>query len=316
MPPFLLYIKILQFNILVFFVLIFFKHQSLYNVFHIISGVYTTEIDSQQHKAIVTGNVDADTLIKKLTRTGKHAELWPEISDTKGKGSGKSKNKKKQMNEPKDLGNTSDIGDEKDLGDNSAKDGGSGKASQDDPALKDPSPDAGDLDDNDGETEDVAQESGGAGAAAGNGGKKKKKKKKGKGSNTANGGGAGESISVGNAPASTGLFSPAKSVDPLTVPMLIPPQQQVLYPYPPQSYYPTPVYGMSYSNVYPSANSSYYSPPVYAFAQSQPSTYPSPPPSNQISVFDYDEDDHDYYNGEKGCSIMWRNNLFGDFEWI
>ncbi|KAF3456208.1 hypothetical protein FNV43_RR00858 [Rhamnella rubrinervis] len=44
-----------------------------------IEGVYTTTIDSQQQRVTVTGNVDVQTLIKKLTKTGKHAEImWPE----------------------------------------------------------------------------------------------------------------------------------------------------------------------------------------------------------------------------------------------
>lgn len=43
-----------------------------------IEGVYTTDIDAQQQKVIVTGNVEAETLIKKLVRNGRSAELWPE----------------------------------------------------------------------------------------------------------------------------------------------------------------------------------------------------------------------------------------------
>nr|XP_004229237.1 heavy metal-associated isoprenylated plant protein 36 isoform X2 [Solanum lycopersicum] len=43
-----------------------------------IEGVYTTDIDPQQQKVIVTGNVEAETLIKKLIRNGRSAELWPE----------------------------------------------------------------------------------------------------------------------------------------------------------------------------------------------------------------------------------------------
>ncbi|KAJ8573870.1 hypothetical protein K7X08_010381 [Anisodus acutangulus] len=43
-----------------------------------IEGVYTTDIDTQQQKVIVTGNVEADTLIKKLVKNGRSAELWPE----------------------------------------------------------------------------------------------------------------------------------------------------------------------------------------------------------------------------------------------
>ena len=58
----------------------------------VFSGVYTTVIDSQQHKVTVTGNVDSETLLKKLLRSGKHAELWPAEKKT----SGKSKNGQKQ----------------------------------------------------------------------------------------------------------------------------------------------------------------------------------------------------------------------------
>lgn len=41
-----------------------------------IEGVYTTKIDSEQGRVIVSGNIDANTLIKKLIKNGKHAELW------------------------------------------------------------------------------------------------------------------------------------------------------------------------------------------------------------------------------------------------
>ncbi|XP_039136429.1 heavy metal-associated isoprenylated plant protein 36-like [Dioscorea cayenensis subsp. rotundata] len=43
-----------------------------------IDGVYEILIDSRQHKVTVTGNVAAETLIKKLAKSKKHAELWPE----------------------------------------------------------------------------------------------------------------------------------------------------------------------------------------------------------------------------------------------
>lgn len=246
--------------------------------------------------------MDANTLIKKLTKTGKHAELWPVSSDTKAKGSGNSKNKKKQTNEPKESKTTSDDN-EKVLADDSAKDGGSGKESQDGPAPKDPPPNASELDDDDGEIEDVAPDSGGGG---GNGGKKKKKKKKKKGQNgnTPNSG-EGESLTGGNAPAGTGSPPPTESVDPLMPLMNLssPHQQQVIYPFPPQNYYPTPVYGMSYSTVYPSTSSSYYPLPVYAYAQSHPPTYPPPPPSDRISAFD-DHDDARDYDDDRGCTII------------
>ncbi|KAE8022823.1 hypothetical protein FH972_008592 [Carpinus fangiana] len=41
-----------------------------------IEGVYQVNIDAEQQKVTVSGSVDASTLIKKLVRAGKHAELW------------------------------------------------------------------------------------------------------------------------------------------------------------------------------------------------------------------------------------------------
>jgi len=43
-----------------------------------IDGVFTTTIDADEQKVTVTGNVaSADVLLKKLLKSGKHAELWP-----------------------------------------------------------------------------------------------------------------------------------------------------------------------------------------------------------------------------------------------
>ncbi|XP_051126842.1 heavy metal-associated isoprenylated plant protein 4-like [Andrographis paniculata] len=41
-----------------------------------IHGVYQVHIDGEEGKVTVSGNVDATTLIKKLVKSGKHAELW------------------------------------------------------------------------------------------------------------------------------------------------------------------------------------------------------------------------------------------------
>lgn len=41
-----------------------------------IEGVYQVQIDAEQQKVTVSGSVDAATLIKKLVRSGKYAELW------------------------------------------------------------------------------------------------------------------------------------------------------------------------------------------------------------------------------------------------
>ncbi|XVF02821.1 hypothetical protein REPUB_Repub04eG0207300 [Reevesia pubescens] len=41
-----------------------------------IEGVYQVSIDAEQQKVTVSGSVDSATLIKKLVRAGKHAEVW------------------------------------------------------------------------------------------------------------------------------------------------------------------------------------------------------------------------------------------------
>ncbi|KAM1299658.1 heavy metal-associated isoprenylated plant protein 37-like [Malus sylvestris] len=46
-----------------------------------IEGVYQVNIDSDQQKVTVSGCVDSATLIKKLLRAGKHAELWSQKSN-------------------------------------------------------------------------------------------------------------------------------------------------------------------------------------------------------------------------------------------
>ncbi|KAH6757423.1 Heavy metal transport/detoxification superfamily protein [Perilla frutescens var. hirtella] len=50
--------------------------QKVKKILQKIDGVYTTKIDSEQGKVTVSGNVDPATLIKKLTKNGKHAEIW------------------------------------------------------------------------------------------------------------------------------------------------------------------------------------------------------------------------------------------------
>ncbi|KAF5194896.1 Heavy metal-associated isoprenylated plant protein [Thalictrum thalictroides] len=41
-----------------------------------IDGVYTTTVDAEQGKVTVSGNIDPSALIKKLAKSGKHAEIW------------------------------------------------------------------------------------------------------------------------------------------------------------------------------------------------------------------------------------------------
>lgn len=68
------------------------------NKLDIDAGVNNIDIDMRQHKVVVMGNVNVngDMLIKKLNKAGKHAELWPQKSDSKMKNQTKPENKEKQ----------------------------------------------------------------------------------------------------------------------------------------------------------------------------------------------------------------------------
>jgi len=47
------------------------------------AGVYTTSIDPKQQQVTVTGSIDSDILLKKLSKTGKHAEICSNKSSEK-----------------------------------------------------------------------------------------------------------------------------------------------------------------------------------------------------------------------------------------
>lgn len=55
-----------------------------------IDGVYSTTIDSQEQKVTVSGNIGSEILVKKLQKTGKHAEIWNEKPAEKGEKAKKS----------------------------------------------------------------------------------------------------------------------------------------------------------------------------------------------------------------------------------
>ncbi|KAL5561499.1 hypothetical protein UlMin_031246 [Ulmus minor] len=250
-----------------------------------IEGVYTTTIDSQQHKVTVTGNVDSEILIKKLLRSGKHAELWPVEKSEKKKS--KSKNKQKDPKEHFD-DQEGPHGDEQDLAQNAAKIGDAGNGG------KEADEEGGDSENDDGDKDEAGGEIGGGGGGGGAGGKKKKKKKKkkkGQSGNSPNGGGENPM----DAPAGMGP-SPAEIPD--FPPTMAAPPIQHAYPYPPSPYFqappPLPVsYGLSYTTNYPIGSNSYFAPPMHSTIFSM---YP-PPPSDPIHTYSDDDD-------ETGCYIM------------
>lgn len=66
-----------------------------------VQGVFEIDIDVKQHKVTVIGDVDANTLLRKLIKAGKHAELWPvKVDEEQQKKQGKSrKGKEKAIEE-------------------------------------------------------------------------------------------------------------------------------------------------------------------------------------------------------------------------
>ncbi|XP_073286454.1 uncharacterized protein [Primulina huaijiensis] len=268
-----------------------------------ISGVYKIEIDCKQQRVLVTGNVDSEELIKKLVKSGKHAEIWPGSPDKEGKKSGKSK-KSKSKKDSKDC-----------------KDGESGN-DQKKPAKKDEisyNKDNGHAkEDDDASADDCAlvasaiEENGGGrlkeSVSDGGGGTKKKKKGK-KGKNRSTNGGVDNGDGVAAAPSRSGSPPPTVIPKPAIAQMNPSPSCQQIFSFP-QYHYAAPEYGMSYSTTPPGVttyNSYYAMPfPMQSYVYSNACYYVSPPPA--YPMFDVNgQDDHyndDYGDAEFACSIM------------
>ncbi|KAL0388777.1 UNVERIFIED_CONTAM: Heavy metal-associated isoprenylated plant protein 35 [Sesamum radiatum] len=218
-----------------------------------IEGVYTTSIDSQQQKVTVTGNIDAQTLIKKLVKTGKHAELWSERPPSAGKekkpGKGNcnekendSKNTENSEEEeeenPSDQGNTNNN---LQVNMSSPRTNGGSTVKFLDPVSVENL--AG------GEKSPAAEKNGSA-----NGGEK----------NSGGGGGQGQ----GQGGASTGVEIPKVGFTQVVDQINPSPTLENVYHYPP-SYSPQQAYVVSYNAAHPTANDapSYYMPPSpYSYA--------------------------------------------------
>ncbi|XP_058743333.1 heavy metal-associated isoprenylated plant protein 35-like [Vicia villosa] len=105
-----------------------------------IYGVTSVNIDLKQQKVIVTGNVSSDILIMKLTKTGKHAELWPEPepepeSEPKPTDS-KKKKQRKPDNKEKQSDPESEDGEEIEITQTSENSNETGKVKVDDTSKK------------------------------------------------------------------------------------------------------------------------------------------------------------------------------------
>ncbi|XP_057772299.1 heavy metal-associated isoprenylated plant protein 35-like [Salvia miltiorrhiza] len=267
-----------------------------------IEGVYTINIESQQQKVTVTGNVDAQTLIKKLVKTGKHAELWPE-KPAAGKEKKKEKGNEKDT-EPKS-GENSEEEEEEQTPDNGNVNGGNLHVKISSPRL---------AGGNGGATVKfmVEQPPGNSSAGEkppppenkGGGGKKKKKRgRKGNNSNNNNNisGGNNAGPSCNGAASGTGLEIPRVGFTQAVDQINLSPPTQSAYHYPHPVYAaPQQAYVVSYNAAYPTVAGApgYYVPPSpYAYVYGQMEDYAAQ--SQPLDSFEMLSDEN-----PNGCCIV------------
>jgi len=273
-------------------------------VFHNIcnAGVFTTTIDPQQNKVTVTGNVALETLIKKLAKSGKHAEVLPLNLPGKVKDSNKAKNNKKEQKsqETQQKKNLSSANTEPNL--NSANDKGienaekcNGKSKSTNTKTSAGSPEKSPAGGKGQETKNKSGQGGG-----GDSGKKKMKKtQSGGGTGTGTGRSNGLSSASTDAPAHTGseFQSPGQVVGQVN---LSPTRQQSYMLYP-ETCYPPLVQYATYNRLCPMGTMgcpSYYVPPLpYMCAgfDRDPYQFQSTP----LIPFEFFSDEN-----ANGCSIM------------
>lgn len=311
-------------------------------ILHSVDGVYSIDVDAKQHKVTVTGNVDSNTLIKRLEKSGKHAELWPDSQKTRGKSKkNKDSSSQNRQEQPQDQANQNNSTVESEKGtviaeeqpqnndkpeNSNSGNGNTGNNSQERAKEVRFSGNIPTAANENGPPENNA----GGNIGGGDGGKKKKKKgHKGNNTNAAttatsnNGnnnndesaarpqqpnGAAQSSESPPPQPGeATGPYpNPSPSPDNMS-PSRQPPNNRA-YEYPPAYYTPPPpVYGVSYSTAYPSYTSSYYSaPPPYSYAYVHGTVVEPPPPSDWNSASTQPSDTFEMFSDENpnACSVM------------
>ncbi|XP_057540207.1 heavy metal-associated isoprenylated plant protein 35-like [Amaranthus tricolor] len=295
-------------------------------ILHSVEGVYTIDVDTRQHKVIVTGNVDANTLIRKLEKSGKHAELWPNFQQAPQKIDEQINQEQQQQQQENQNQNQNQAQPQNQIPNVEQHQQGPENSGQQQPQqvkevrFEENNPSAGDP---------QKPPANNAGNGGGDGGSKKKKKKK--KANTANNGNANPNNNGGNVnaagnpgvvqggdngppPTDSNPPPPAPPQNPNPSPpvnMSTPsqPQNCRVYEHPPTYYAPPPVYAVSYNTAYPSSYSaSYYSaPPPYSYAyvhqgadvEAVPAFNWNPhaaPPSDSFEIFS-DENPN-------ACSVM------------
>ncbi|KAE9609596.1 hypothetical protein Lal_00006452 [Lupinus albus] len=189
-----------------------------------IDGVFTTTIDPQQQKVTVTGSVGVETLIRKLVKAGKHAEIWPENL------SGKKKAAKK--NEQRDQGS---------MENHAVANAESNLKKQE---IKNSNKCNGEKKNKDSKTGGNLPEKSPVGNEVPGQDRKSGKSEEGSGKKK------GQSVGNGNNGLSA-LFNSAHAHSGSQFQMNISPTRQQSYPYADSSYYPPLVYFSSYNNLYP-----------------------------------------------------------------
>ncbi|GJY98330.1 heavy metal-associated isoprenylated plant protein 36-like protein [Tanacetum coccineum] len=274
--------------------------KKVFKVLNNIDGVYKTVIDAKEHEATVTGTVSGETLVQKLQKSGKHAEILPESFKPPAKepenDAGNQKKKKKQSNNKK--GEVIVVDDIEHVKDEKIESEDVTNEAESDEKKGEPEGN----DNNDSKDNEGAKDNGGGG------GKKKKNKKK-KGEKDENK--APTKGDIDDPPTETPLADDevkeevkAKNVEPSMeqLPQMV---YAAMTPYHNNNYspyYPAPGYEVSYSTSYPGAESSYYTPPVYGYAQSHPAYYPPPPPRSYYPRSAFDDDVEG--EGKGYCAIM------------
>ncbi|XVE63053.1 hypothetical protein DITRI_Ditri06bG0168900 [Diplodiscus trichospermus] len=291
-----------------------------------IDGVYEVSTYLKQQKVTIKANlnVNVDTLIKKLIKKGRHAELWPEKSEQKKQGKSKNKDKQSGQSNSEEACNHNHGGDKEketvkieipvhqdtatkscENGGATGKDGegcnyvsraheGGAPCKNGDQQVKqiltlmagNQSPVAG----KNGGGGGGGESEGNAGEKSG-GGSKKKKKKGQKGNANVNSDEGEHSADAG--PACIGShFTGYGPHGPVPMPSPAnhsPPRQYHMYEYP-TYYHAPPVYVTRYNTAYPgsSYSSSYYaSPPSYSYAYMHPAHMSEQPPSDLDTYSSY-----------------------------
>ncbi|KAI3448584.1 hypothetical protein Pfo_005249 [Paulownia fortunei] len=283
-----------------------------------LQGVDFVEVDTKQQRVTVTGSVYADALIKKLVKSGKHAEVWPQKVEKEEKISGHGRNEEKETQTQSKI-------DQPNLG-NAAKElhpsvkaqlaannyEGSGGAAKVDRGRggaaaagfkkkKSECKKTEEACSGEGKPlQEAAKKSDACGGGEG-GTDGKKKKKKGKSGNLY------MNAPSSAAPACTGSESRVPS------PPLPTNHSSPSHPHtpPPHHYYthpPPPAYAVSYNTAYPSNSytTSYYAaPPPYSYAYAYPGAGAEPPPLDHELHPRQPLDSFEIFSDENpnGCSI-------------